>query len=443
MGTRDRGPGTGVFIRKHCVTLPSLYREFRTLFPVPCFFFLLFSLFPLLSSFSDGLDFSIPHILASALETAPEIGSQAAVMIDAETGTVLYAKNAFDEIPPASLAKLMTMHLVLNETKEGRVKLDDVVPLSPESWAVNQPPRSSLMFLARGQIVTLREIMLGLAVSSGNDAAVAAALYIAPSVDDFARMMTREARRMGLVKTRFVEPSGISENNMTTAAEFAAFCMEYLRLHPYSLSEFHSVPEFAFPKTENLGEAFRNRPGTIVQQNRNSLLGVFPGVDGLKTGYIDEAGFNIAITAQRKGTRFIAVILGAPAGPGGARIRDRDAERLLSWGFGNFKTVRPEIPPLEPVKLWKGRDKQVSLRLAESPAFTAPLDRAASLRYQLRINGPLIAPLPASYPVGRLILADDEGELYRIQLVTAREYQQGNIFKRIWDSIRLLFINNK
>jgi len=387
-----------------------------------------------------GIDFNTPHILASAVETAPEIGSQAAVMVDAETGTVLYAKNAFDEIPPASLAKLMTMHLVLNEINEGRARLDDVVPLSPESWAVNQPPRSSLMFLASGQIVTLREIMLGLAVSSGNDAAVAAALYIAPSVDDFARMMTREARRMGLVKTRFVEPSGISEDNMTTAAEFTAFCMEYLRLHPYSLSEFHSVPEFAFPKAENVGEAFRNRPGTIVQQNRNNLLGAFPGVDGLKTGYIDEAGFNIALTAYRKGTRFIAVILGAPAGPGGARIRDRDAERLLSWAFENFRTVRPEIPPLEPVKLWKGRDKQVSLLLAESPAFTAPLDRAASLRYRLSINGPLIAPLPASYPVGRLILTDDEGELCRLQLVTAREYQRGNIFKRIWDSIRLLFV---
>ena len=404
-----------------------------------------FTLFSLLIAhcsllIAQSLDFNTPPILVSAVETAPEIGSQAAVVVDAETGTALYAKNAFDEIPPASLAKLMTMHLVLNETKEGRAKLDDVVPISAESWAVNQPPRSSLMFLAPGQIVTLRELMLGLAVSSGNDAAVAAALHIAPSVDDFARMMTREARRMGLAKTRFVEPSGISENNITTAAEFAAFCMEYLRLHPYTLSEFHSVREFAYPKADNVPESLRNNPRTIVQPNRNNLLGVFPGVDGLKTGYIDEAGYNIALTAQQKNTRFIAVILGAPVGPGGGRIRDRDAERLLSWGFGNFKTVHPEIPPLEPVKLWKGRDKKVSFQINESPAFTAPLDRAVSLRYQLRINEPLIAPLPAFYPVGWLVLADDEGELRRLQLVTAREYQQGNIFKRIWDSIRLLFV---
>jgi D-alanyl-D-alanine carboxypeptidase (penicillin-binding protein 5/6) len=373
----------------------------------------------------------------------PEIGSQAAVLLDAETETVLYAKNASDEISPASLAKLMTMHLVFNEIKQGRASLNDVVPVGEEGWAQNQPPRSSLMFLGPGQKVTLREIMLGLAVPSGNDAAVAAALYIAPSVAEFALSMTREARRMGLVKTTFVEPSGISEENMTTAAEFAIFCAEYLRLHPYSLSEFHSVREFAYPKAGNMPEALRDKPGTIVQLNRNNLLGVFPGVDGLKTGYIDEAGYNIAVTAQRNGTRFIAVILGAPAGPGGSRIRDRDAERLLTWAFGNFKTVRPGIPPLEPVRLWKGREKQVSLRIAGSLAFTAPVDRASSLRYAVRINEPLIAPLPASYPVGRLIIADGEGELRSVQLVTEREYRRGNIFKRIWDGIRLLFMREK
>jgi len=433
---------SNTFVQKHCSLLTFPF----SLFPFPC------SLFPLLFVTcyllfvprsllfaQTGLDFSIPHILVSAVETAPEIGSRAAVVVDAETGTAVYAKNAFDEIPPASLAKLMTMHLVLNEVKEGRAKLDDVVPIGKESWAVNQPPRSSLMFLAPGQTVTLRELMLGLAVPSGNDAAVAAALYIAPSVGDFAKMMTMEARRMGLSKTIFVEPSGISEDNMTTAADLAAFCMEYIRLYPYSLSEFHSVREFAYPKSANVPESLRNNPRTIVQLNRNNLLGVFPGADGLKTGYIDEAGYNIALTAQQKNTRFIAVILGAPAGPGGARTRDRDGTRLLSWAFENFKTVRPEIPPLEPVKLWKGRDKQVSLRTLEKTAFTAPLDRAASLRYAVRVNEPLIAPLPASYPIGWLILADDEGELRRMQLVTAAEYQQGNILKRIWHSIRLLF----
>jgi len=381
--------------------------------------------------------------LAPYLATAPEIVSQAAVLLDAETGTVLYAKNPDEEISPASLTKLMTMHLVLKEVDAGGASLDEIIPVRTESWALRQPPRSSLMFLAPGQIVTLREIMLGLAVSSGNDAAVAAALRLAPSVADFAALMNQEARRMGLRKTRFTEPSGISEDNMTTAAEFAALCREYLRQHPQSLAEFHSVREFAYPQAANVAEAFQDNPMTIVQGNRNSLLRTFPGVDGLKTGYIDEAGYNIALTARRNDTRFIAVILGAPAHPGGDRIRDRDGERLLSWAFENFKTVRPEIKQPAPARLWKGRVKQVKLELAETPVFTAPVSRALTLQFTEEIDDPLIAPLPAWYPAGWLVISDEEGELYRVRLITAQAYQQGNIFKRVWDSIRLFFMKKR
>jgi D-alanyl-D-alanine carboxypeptidase (penicillin-binding protein 5/6) len=333
----------------------------------------------------------------------------------------------------------MTMHLVMNEAAAGGVSLDDMVPVGRESWAQNQPPRSSLMFLAPGQIVTLREIMLGLAVSSGNDAAVAAALFLAPTVGDFAAMMTLEARRMGLSKTRFVEPSGISEENVTTAGEFAAFCGEYVRLHPESLAAFHSVETFAYPKAGNVSGAFRDNPQTIVQANRNGLLKTFPGVDGLKTGYIDEAGYNIALTAEREGTRFILVILGAPAQNGGDRVRDEDGRRFLSWAFDRFKTVRPIIGQIEPARLWKGKTNQIELKPAGSLDFTAPKERGRSLWLSAEIAGPLIAPLPADYPVGSLVISDEQGELNRVTLLSAAAAEKGNIFKRLWHSVRLLF----
>ncbi|MDR0442462.1 MAG: serine hydrolase, partial [Treponema sp.] len=147
------------------------------------------------------LNFDTPALLAPFTAKAPEIISRAAVLIDAETGTVLFSKNHNEEIPPASLAKLMTMHLLMNEIEKGNASLNEIVSITEESWALRQPPRSSLMFIAPGQIVTLREIMLGLAVSSGNDAAVAAALRLSPTVADFAAMMTTEARRMGLSVT--------------------------------------------------------------------------------------------------------------------------------------------------------------------------------------------------------------------------------------------------
>ncbi|MDR0876711.1 MAG: D-alanyl-D-alanine carboxypeptidase [Treponema sp.] len=380
-----------------------------------------------------------PDLLVPYTESAPALQSRAAVVLDAATGTVLYAKNPDEEIPPASLTKLMTIHIALEEAAAGRISLDEKINPPRDSWAVNQPPRSSLMFLAAGQEVSLREILLGLAVSSGNDAAVATALIISPSVKDFAFLMNREAQRLGLLKTRFVEPSGISEYNMTTADEYARFCRTYIAKHPETITGLHSVPEFAYPKAENVAEAFRDDPRTIVQYNRNKLLKTFPGVDGLKTGYIDEAGYNIALTAERENTRFIAVILGAPAAPGGEAIRDADGRKLLTWAFDTFKTVRPVIGDIANARLWKGREKFAELKAGGSSEFTAPAARGSSLTISTVLNDPLIAPLPADFPAGNLVISDEEGELHRIPLLTVREYVKGNVFKRFWDSIRLLF----
>jgi len=389
---------------------------------------------------APGISFYTPPLLVPHLSGAPDISATAAVLIDAATGTVLYARNPGLEIPPASLAKVVAMHLVLNEVARGGASLDEIVPIGIESWARNQPPFSSLMFLEPGQTVTLRELMLGLAVPSGNDASVAVAMRFSPSVDEFTAEMTREMRRMGLTRTRFVEPSGISADNMTTAAEFASFTREYLRRHPQSLAEFHSVREFAFPTAANVRPALRANPGTIVQEIRNTLLWTFPGVDGLKTGFIPASGFNVALTAARDGTRLIAVILGSPT----AANRNRDGDLLLSWAFENFRTVRPATPGIEPVRLWKGRDRHVALRPAEPLEFTAPTgrlgDRATPLLFAVETDGPLVAPLPAFHPAGWLVFADEAGEVHRVRLVTTREYRQGNFLRRVWGAIRLFFM---
>jgi D-alanyl-D-alanine carboxypeptidase (penicillin-binding protein 5/6) len=391
-----------------------------------------------------------PALFAQQIQDPPELVSQAAVLLDAATGTMLYAKGGDAEIPPASLTKLMTIHLVLEEVAAGRASLEEIVDLPREAWASSQPPRSSLMHLAPGQRVSLRELILGLAIPSGNDAAVAVALRFAPTVAAFAEQMNREAQRLGLVNTRFVEPSGISEDNMTTAREFALFCREYLRLHPETLGEFHSVREFAYPKAENVAAAYRDRPGTERQLNHNALLGRVEGVDGLKTGYIDEAGYNIALTAERRGTRLVAVILGAPAAWGGDRIRDADGEKLLTWGFDTYRTLRTDFPAPAPVRVWKGKTNQVTLLPAEGErngnadgpydlTFTTLTARGHTLRWETEWVEPLIAPLPAGTEAGALVLYDASGELRRIPLLTAEPVEAGNFFMRLRDSARLFF----
>jgi len=406
------------------------------------FFFIIFS-FPVLVS---AQYFFTPPALFPYLKDAPEIVSRAAVLIDAETGTLLYSKNPDVEIPPASLTKLMTMHLVMNAVYEGRTSLDTLVPITVESWAQSQPRGSSLMFLEPGQNVTLREIMLGMAVSSGNDAATAAALHLAPTVADFTAMMTAEARRMGLNVTRFTDASGISSRNRTTAAEFALFSRQYVSLHPQNLYEFHSVLNFSYPLAANMPAGSRANASTIVQNNSNSLLRTFPGVNGLKTGYIGASGYNISLTAERDDQHFILVVMGAPSQTGGNRIRDEDSARILTWAFDNFKTVRPVFKSiggtvLFDVPLWKGKNDIIELKLAEPADFISHNSRADSIKYEVISEEPLIAPLPAEYPAGYLSIYDDYGELYRIPLVTAAASERGNIFKRFWHSILLLFRN--
>jgi D-alanyl-D-alanine carboxypeptidase (penicillin-binding protein 5/6) len=355
--------------------------------------------------------------------------------MDAATGTIVYSKNPDEEIPPASLTKLMTMHLTFNEIEAGRASLDEVFTPPREGWAVSQPPLSSLMGIAAGHSLSLRDLLLGMVIFSGNDAATATALRFAPSLSAFAEVMTREAAALGLGKTRFVDASGYSEDNMTTAREYAEFCRIYIEAHPYSIADYHSVTEFAYPRPENLPEQYRANPGTRLQRNRITLLGRVEGVDGLKTGFIFESGYNIALTAERGGTRFIVIILGGPSD----RIRDDDGEKLINWAFANYKTIRPNVGVIMPFRIWKGKADYVGVFASEPLDFTALAERGEYLDVVIEQEDTLIAPLSANSPVGNIVLYDTFGELRRIPLLTAGEVERGNFFKRLIDSIRLFF----
>jgi len=370
----------------------------------------------------------------------PELVSRSAVVMDETTGTLVYYKNPDEEIPPASLTKLMTMHLALKEVAAGRASLDEILSPVRESWAVNQPHGSSLMYLANGQRVSLRELLLGMAVFSGNDAAAAVALRFAPTIKDFVDMMNREAIALGLSKTHFVDPAGYWEDNMTTAREFAEFCRTYIEDHPESLKEYHSVREFGYPKAENEAERYREHPGTRIHRNNNTLLGKVEGVDGLKTGYIPEAGYNIALTAERDGSRFIAVILGAPSRWGGDKIRDEDGRKLIEWVFENYKTIKLDLEIQEPVRVWKGKENYVSLEWGDSLDFTETAARGENLSWHSEITEPIIAPVPAHSHIGDVVVYDNQGELRRIPLLSAVEIEKGGFFKRLFDSIRLFFM---
>lgn len=279
-----------------------------------------------------------------------QLGAESAILIDVANGNVLYEKNADEVIPPASMTKLFSMYVVDEEVSAGRLSYDQVIPLPPQSWACNMPPHSSLMFLGEGQVVTLDELLLGLSICSGNDAAYALAYTICGNMEDFVERMNQVAIDCGLTKTHFVESSGYSELNTTTAREMAAFCKIYLQRHPESLQKYHSVSSFTYPKKRNLapGDVLQNQDFTqgiprhitmsITQENTNPLLGRLSGCDGLKTGYIEESGYNLALTAKRGMTRYLSVTMrgqGANAKEGQAG-RVADGTTLMEWAFAKF-----------------------------------------------------------------------------------------------------------
>lgn len=377
------------------------------------------------------------------------VHSGSAILIDAATGSILYEKNADAVIPPASMTKLVVMYVVFQEIATGRISLDDIVPLPPESWAVNAPPQSSLMFLAEGQRVTLRELLLGLAVASGNDAAVAVAHYVSGSVDKFIERMNHEMEILGLEKTRFVEPSGYSELNLTTPREFAAFARVYLSRYPESLEAFHSQPSITYPQEHNLPEWHQDKEQAIFQQSTNKLLGVLPGCDGLKTGFIYESGYNLSLTAQRGKTRFISITMKGP-GTGsveGNRYRVADGTTLMEWAFSCFAThFKQAIKPMSVPVLGGGKNK-----VSVAPAHTTPLTvpalfkeqspsmAASAITTQISIPAYVHAPLQTGDVVGKVSYVLGDVVLEEVPLIAVAPVEKGNGFKQLVDKLALKF----
>lgn len=292
----------------------------------------------------------LPYTISA---TSLPVQAGTAIIADVSNGCILWEKNADLVIPPASMIKLVVMYVVEAAIARGDISYDDLVELPSESWAVNMPPDSSLMFLAEGQKVTVDELLQGLAVVSGNDAAYALASHVAGDMETFVALMNTVLQDLGLTQTTVVEPSGYSELNTTTAREFLAFCRKYIYDIPESLEKYHSQRSFSYPKAENLPEGMQPGDPTgsnfilstpLTRPNTNKALDMIPGADGLKTGYIDESGYNLALTAARNGTRFLSVTMNGPGAGSweGNQIRAKDGNVLMDWAFANFTSVPVE-----------------------------------------------------------------------------------------------------
>ncbi|WP_407425114.1 D-alanyl-D-alanine carboxypeptidase family protein [Treponema sp.] len=395
---------------------------------------------------------SILHELPYAVTKANlDVWAGSAILIDASNGCVLFEKNADEVIPPASIAKLFVMYIVFKDVAAGKISLDDVVTLPERSWAVNLPSDASLMFLGQGQIVTLRELLKGLAVASGNDAALAVADYISGSTQAFVERMNEECRVLGLNKTHFVEPSGYDENNLTTSRELAAFCREYISKFPQAVEEFHSAPSIKYPLEKNL-PSWQKKSGdqkAVYQKNTNPLLGVLEGCDGIKTGFIYESRYNLALTAKRNGVRFISVTMkgsgtGTKQGNAG---RVHDGTEMMEWAFQSFADYNPEaeLPSsfsVASLASKKTNGKFVNLIPAWKNTITVPhiigetaLDDAKNVKITVNIPKFLYGEVQAGKQYGQIQYKLGDATLETVPLVADRTYEKAGLFITVLDTL--------
>lgn len=361
--------------------------------------------------------------------------ARSAILIDQDTGRTLFERNADEPLPPASLAKLVTLHVVYQKLAERAISRDDVVWYSPKAYARSQRPDSSLMNLQPGFVVTVEELMKGVAVQSGNDAAVALAEFVAGDVDTFVAWMNEESRLLGTAHTFWADPAGAGQGSVTTAREFAAFSRHYIAQHPESLQELHSLREFQFPQSHNLPEG-SPAPEGVVTYNHNWLVQGF-GVDGLKTGRWDNSNFTIAITAQRGDCRLVAVLLGVPGSTvtEGSLRRSEDALALLAWGFRTFTTARAEVPPISAVRVWKGAEETVDLVPPAGPLVTIRNEEAGILEAWVEAPREAVAPVRRGQKLGELVYRAGDAEVSRYELVAASDVEEAGLLRRAWDSV--------
>lgn len=249
-------------------------------------------------------------------------GPRAAILIDITSGKILYTKNEQLPIAPASITKIMTLYLTYEAVAKGRVHWSDTVTISPQASCVT----GTRMYLSPRARITVSELAVGTAVASANDAAWALAEFIGGDVTTFVQMMNEKARELGMRNTVFKNPHGLpAPGQVTTVADIAMLSRAYLKRFPTVLA-LHSRVSFTYA-----GRTLRNR---------NHLLGRYPGADGIKTGFICESGYNISATAKRGNTRLLSVVMGAPT----FRIRDRETERLLDYGFRHINHARLALP---------------------------------------------------------------------------------------------------
>jgi len=357
---------------------------------------------------------------AMPIPAPPQFAAKSYVLMDANSGQVIAASAPDLHRAPASLTKLMTSYVVFHALKDGVIHLDDTALISERAWRMG----GSRMFADLGSHVSIDDLLQGMIVQSGNDATVALAERVGGSEDAFVSLMNQYAEKLGLQNSHFLDASGDTDDraHYSTARDLALLSRAILAEFPEYLHYF-SEKDF-----------FWNR---IHQKNRNDLLFTDPSVDGLKTGHTDSAGFCLVATAKRQDMRLIAVVLGAKT----EKARAQYAGALLDYGTNFFESRKLYAAgaAVAGVTVWKGAESSVPVGSLGDLYATLPKGSGNDLHATVTASSGLIAPVAAHQQVGTLDVAVGDRVLARVPLYTLQAVPQGNLFRRLFDTVRLWF----
>ncbi|MDO3383540.1 D-alanyl-D-alanine carboxypeptidase family protein [Gilvimarinus algae] len=357
------------------------------------------------------------HAQQVLIPAPPQLAASAYLLLDATTGKVLVEHNADEQLPPASLTKMMTSYIVTNELEHGRLGEQDMVNISVKAWQMG----GSKMFVREGTQVSVMDLLRGVIVQSGNDSSVALAEHIAGGEDAFADVMNQTAELLGMTNTHYVNSTGWpAEGHLTTARDLAILAEAIINDHP-SYYPLYAEKYFEY--------------NDINQPNRNRLLFRDSSVDGLKTGHTEEAGYCLVASAERSDMRLISVVMGTSS----EDSRAAETQKLLAYGFRYYEnaTAYKAGETLESARIWYGESDTLSLSVAEDIVLTIPRGSRDQLKADLSLPDTIKAPVTQGQQVGTLTLSLDGETLAEVPAVAAAAVEEAGFIARLIDAIKL------
>ncbi|MBO6290541.1 MAG: D-alanyl-D-alanine carboxypeptidase [Alphaproteobacteria bacterium] len=359
---------------------------------------------------------------------AYETTARNAILMDFDTGEYLFEKNIEESVPPASMSKLMTVYILMSKIKDGSIKLDDTFSVSENAWRKGGAATGgSTMFLSIGDNVSVENLIKGIVIQSGNDACIVVAENIAGSEEDFAILMNKTAKNLGLKHSSFANSTGLPHPDQKMSMEDLAVLSHHIIREFPDLYHYFSEKEFTYNK--------------IKQGNRNPLLYSMEGADGLKTGHTEEAGFCLAASAVKKGRRLIGVMSGMSSN----KERSEEAERLMSWGFREFDNYKlfSKGQVIASAKVWYGKEKTIELTVADDVLKTIHLSQTDNIKTTAEFDEPIKAPIKAGQQIGNLQINIDGQSPLNVPLIASKDVGKVGLLGRFWANVKYFVFGAK